>query len=225
MIRLANVSKAFFHTKDRIDAVLDVNIHIPGGSLVLVTGKNGSGKSTLISLMCGILSPTTGRVFFDGRDISRLPERFISRLRRERMGMIFQERSLIRQATVRENISLPLIPTDMRMSDIRKMAQKRMHRFGLAGKGTVTCARLSGGEKQRLTIARALVNNPDVIFADEPTTHLDDDVLKALVDEFADWRKAGKTVIIATHQPGLLQGVKTDLRFELHRGRCVEIRP
>jgi putative ABC transport system ATP-binding protein len=220
VIRLANVSRTLIDGKNRKAAVVDVTIHVPRGSVVLITGKNGSGKSTLISLMCGILSPTTGRVFIDGRDISRLPERFINRLRRERMGMIFQERSLIRQATVYENISLPLIPTDMRMHDIREKAGRRMTQFGLAGKGAVKCSGLSGGEKQRLAIARALVNDPDIIFADEPTTHLDDDVLNVLADEIADWKKTGKTVIIATHQPGILQGVEVDIRLELNRGRC-----
>lgn len=222
MIRLSGVSKIFYAKKSPISAVSDVTFCFHKGSFVLLTGKNGSGKSTLMMLMSGILSPTSGRVYFDGMDISRMPERFMNVIRRERIGMIFQERFLISGATAWENLILPLIPTAMSAKDIRKQGKRLLDRFGLAGIEKIKCGILSGGEKQRLMIARALINDPDVIFADEPATHLDEEILDVLGSEIAQWKAAGKTVVIATHQQGIFGNINPDLVLRLSKGRLTE---
>ncbi len=189
---------------------------------MFVSGPNGSGKTTLLSLMAGIVSPTRGRVFFDGADISRLPERFLSAMRRERVGIMFQERHLIPGATVRENLILPLIPSGWTCRQIRHAAREALARFGLEEKSGQRVRALSGGQKQRLIIARALINDPDVILADEPATHLDEEFLRMIVEGCRVWRERGKTVVIAAHDPGLFEGVAADRFIRLERGRVVE---
>ena len=219
MIRLHHVSKYYRSGERRIAAVRDANIEIPKGAVVLLTGKNGSGKSTLISLMCGIISPTSGRVYFDGKDISRLPERFLTRIRREQTGMIFQGGGVLNALTVMDNLVLPLVPTNLSSNEIHGKGKEVIERFGLKGKGTMKVSRLSGGEKQRLVIARALINNPEVIFADEPTTHLDEDVLQFLSAEMAEWKNNGKTIVIATHQTDILKKINVDVCIHIEKGQ------
>ena len=222
MIRLENVTKTFQSGMDRVTAIEGFSLHIPGGEITLLTGPNASGKTTLLSLMAGLISPSRGRVFFDGMDISRLPERWLSRMRRERVGIIFQERHLMRDATVMENLTVPLIPMDMSHREIKRAASKILSRFGLEGKGGFKVGAISGGQKQRLVIARALINDPDVILADEPTTHLDEELLRLFKTDVTNWKEGGKTVVIATHDVDLMRGIDTDLVIELQRGRIQE---
>jgi ABC-type lipoprotein export system ATPase subunit len=217
------VSKIFYTKNDKIYAIKDAKIYMPRGSVVLVVGKNGSGKSTLLSLVCGAISPTSGRVYFGDNDISGLPPRFINLLRREKIGMIFQERSLIGRLTVIENLCLPLIPTNRNIVEIKKSGYDLLEKFGLKTKEKTKCGYLSGGEKQRLTIARALINNPDVILADEPTTYLDDEVLDVFINETKNWKKSGKTVVIASHQLELFDEIKPDILIELKQGQCFQV--
>lgn len=221
MIRLSHVTKNYRSGGRRVAAIADMSVEVPGGSIVLLTGKNGSGKSTLLSLMCGIISPTSGRVYFDGHDISRLPERFLARMRREKMGIISQERYLVSKLSVMENLVLPLVPTPLSSKNIFGKGEAIIKKFGLNGKEKIRVSRLSGGEKQRLIIARALINNPNVIFADEPTTHLDEDVLNVLSTEIMDWKAQGKTIILASHQPDLFGNINADLTLHLEKGRRV----
>lgn len=222
MIRLRDVSKVYRSDGDTVTALEGVSLAVPRGAVVFVSGPNGSGKTTLLSLMAGIVSPTRGRVFFDGADISRLPERFLGAMRRERVGIIFQERHLIPEATVRENLILPLIPSDLTCRQIRHAAREALARFGLEEKSGQRVRALSGGQKQRLIIARALINDPDVILADEPATHLDEEFLRMIVASCRAWRGRGKTVVIAAHDPNLFEGVAADRFIRLERGRVVE---
>lgn len=222
MIRLRDVTKVYRSGGDTVTALEGVSLAVPRGEIVFISGPNGSGKTTLLSLMAGIVSPTRGRVFFDGADISRLPERFLGAMRRERVGIIFQERHLLPEATVRENLILPLIPSGLTYRQIRHASREVLTRFGLGEKSGQRARALSGGQKQRLIIARALINDPDVILADEPATHLDEEFLRMLVGICRDWREQGKTVVIAAHDPGLLDGVAADRFIRLDRGRVVE---
>lgn len=222
MIRLERVTKTFSSGNRPVAAVSDATCRVPKGAVVWVTGKNGAGKSTLILLMGGMLWPTAGRVYFGGKDISRLPERFLINMRRERIGLILQERFLLPHATALENLMLPLVPAAMPMADIRRRAEALLARFELAHAGKTRCGSLSGGEKQRLAIARSLIGSPDVIFADEPATHLDAAGLKLLASEMRRWRKSGRTVVLASHQSEVLADVPPDLVFHLDRGRLVE---
>jgi putative ABC transport system ATP-binding protein len=219
VIQFKNVSKSYHSDGEQVMALEEISLTIPPNEITFVIGPNGSGKTTLLSLMAGIILPSRGRVSFDGVDISRLPERFLSAMRRERIGIIFQERHLIRDATVRENLILPLIPTGLPFKQIQHISQSVLSRFGLAEKSGQRVSAISGGQKQRLIIARALINDPDVILADEPTTHLDEELLQMLVQDCNGWKEEGKTVVIATHDPALLGGIRPGRLIRIERGR------
>jgi putative ABC transport system ATP-binding protein len=225
MIRMHNVSKTYRAGGEDVTAVAGISLHIPRGKVTILAGPNGSGKTTLLSLMVGIISPSSGRIFFDDQDLARLPERFVSKIRRERTGIVFQERYLMRDTTVIENLAVPLIPTEMSHSEVYAKAKSMLSRFGLEGKEGTRVNAISGGQKQRLTIARALVNDPDVIIADEPTTHLDEELLGMFAQYIIDWKRLGKTIVIATHDPSLLSGIQVDQAVRISQGRIQEANP
>ena len=222
MIRLKNVTKQFMTERQKILAVSDVSLHIPKGGLVYLSGKNGAGKTTLILLMSGLLSPTSGRIFIDGKDISILPERFLTDMRRNKMGIIFQERFLISNASVMENLILPVLPCNLPIKRIEKKGEMILDEFGLLDKKKNQCRNLSGGEKQRLMIARALINDPDIIFADEPFTHLDQDILSLFSRKVLQWVADGKTVVLTSHQKQVIPSSLSCLHFSLESGRFME---
>ena len=222
MIRMEHVTKSFTAGKHSITAVSDVSLYIPKSRLVYLTGKNGAGKTTLILLMSGLLSPTSGRVYIDGQDISRLPERFLVNLRRNKIGMIFQERFLMPGASVLENLILPLIPGPMSGKKMEAKADGLLTEFGLSEKKHIHCRYLSGGEKQRLMIARALINDPDILFADEPFTHLDQEILALFLNKVTEWVASQKTVVLTSHQEEIAALDIPYLKFNINNGVCTE---
>ena len=223
MIRLHHVTRTFAGNGSPVNAVSDITLDIAEGSLVLITGENGAGKTTLLCLMSGLLWPTSGRVFIDGRDLSMLPERFITRLRRKQIGMVFQDRFLLPDASVFQNLVLPLLPENISFKEIKKKADAALSEFGLKGMAEKECRRLSGGEKQRLLIARALLNDPAVILADEPATYLDETARAILTEQLQIRHESGKTIVIVTHGKDLpVTGIQPR-RIRLERGRLMEI--
>jgi putative ABC transport system ATP-binding protein len=199
----------------------DVSVTIEPGEIAVLVGRSGSGKSTLLNLIAGIDRPTAGRVVVDGTDLTALDEDARTRFRRRRIGFVFQFFNLIPLLTVEENLLLPL---DLNgMADAAGVARVRglLERVGLGGRGGSLPERLSGGEQQRLAIARALVHEPALILADEPTGTLDAETaaaVLALLDGLA--REAGTTVVMVTHSREVI-GV-ADRIFAVQRGRLVE---
>jgi putative ABC transport system ATP-binding protein len=197
-----NVQKVYNLGKpDEMTALHDVSVQIDRGRMTVLKGPSGSGKTSLLSAIGCMSRPTEGRILIDGKDVVKLPERFLADMRRKKFGFIFQQFHLIRNLSVHDNILLPLYPTDMMPAEMKKRALAIMNKFSIAGKENLKVKNLSGGEQQRVAIARALINDPAVIIADEPTAHLDKKlaaefmgILGALCDE-------GRTVIIATHDP------------------------
>ena len=197
-----NVKKVYNPGKpDEMTALHDVSVQIDRGRMTVLKGPSGSGKTSLLSAIGCMSRPTEGRILIDGKDVVKLPERFLADMRRKKFGFIFQQFHLIRNLSVHDNILLPLYPTDMMPAEMKKRALAIMNKFSIAGKVNLKVKNLSGGEQQRVAIARALINDPAVIIADEPTAHLDKnlsaefmEILGALCDE-------GRTVIIATHDP------------------------
>ena len=197
-----NVKKVYNPGKpDEMTALQDVSVQIDRGRMTVLKGPSGSGKTSLLSAIGCMSRPTEGRILIDGKDVVKLPERFLADMRRKKFGFIFQQFHLIRNLSVHDNILLPLYPTDMMPAEMKKRALAIMNKFSIAGKVNLKVKNLSGGEQQRVAIARALINDPAVIIADEPTAHLDKklaaefmEILGALCDE-------GRTVIIATHDP------------------------
>ncbi|ORJ62388.1 ABC transporter ATP-binding protein [Geothermobacter hydrogeniphilus] len=223
MIQLENVTKIYNPRRpDRVEALRGLSLRIPAEGVSVLRGPSGSGKSSLLSLIGCMARPTSGRVLVEGREVSRLPERFLTEVRRETFGFIFQQFNLVRALSVRENVLLPLYPLAEGFSAMRRRADRLLEQFGLADKARRRVATLSGGEQQRVAIARALINNPRIIIADEPTAHLDSRLSGELLTALQQLAAEGRTVIIATHDRLAAEHPMVDRRFELRDGLLVE---
>ncbi|MEW6677171.1 MAG: ABC transporter ATP-binding protein [Pseudomonadota bacterium] len=202
MIELHQVSKVFNPGQgNEYTAIHDVSLAIEPGRCTALRGPSGSGKTTLLGLIGGLSRPSRGRVRLDGRDISALPERFLTELRRLRFGFVFQQFQLIRGLSVLENVMLPAIPTGHPYRQVRARALGLLEDLGLGHRAATETQWLSGGEAQRVAIARALINDPPVILADEPTAHLDSGLSRQILAVLADLGAQGRTVILSSHDP------------------------
>ncbi len=222
ILQLHDVCKIYNrHQPDEMVALSDIDLDVTAGEVVALTGPSGSGKTTLLSLLGCMGRPTSGTISLNERQISRLPERFLAKVRRETFGFVFQHYNLLRDVTVLENVMLPLYPTTMRINVMKHAAQAVLERFALNGMADKKVKLLSGGEQQRVAIARALITNPDIIIADEPTAHLDRNLAYELVAIFEQLAAEGKSLIIASHDPLLVQSDLIQRRIELRFG-CIE---
>jgi putative ABC transport system ATP-binding protein len=202
MLTLENVIKVYQQGRRTVEAVRGVSLAIAAGEFVAIMGPSGSGKSTLLHLLGGLDTPTTGRVLFHGRDLQSMTDRQRSLLRRERVGFVFQSFNLLPTLTAAENVALPLLLGRVRRADATKRAEAALDRVGLAGRATHFAEELSGGEMQRVAVARALVTEPEAVLCDEPTGNLDSansrEVLALLRSLPENGRRA---VVMVTHDP------------------------
>jgi putative ABC transport system ATP-binding protein len=199
------------NTKFEIRAVNGLSLTIAKGAFALVTGPSGSGKSTLLCLLAGLDRPTEGQLIFDGRDIGSFSDVELARYRR-RTGFIFQNFSLIPDLTVLENVVYPLIPRGIRRRERNERAREALARLGLCAKESVFPSELSGGEQQRVAVARALGGHPEILIADEPTSNLDSTSnVKAILQEL---HVEGRTVIVASHSAEFAPLATTVYRLE-----------
>ncbi len=193
------------------------------GESVAIRGRSGSGKSTLLNLVAGIDSPSAGQVFFGDRCISRLSPTGRTLLRRDQMGFVFQAFNLIPTLTAVENVSLPLELAGARGREARQKAAALLERVGLAARLDSFPDRLSGGEQQRVAVARALVHSPSVVLADEPTGNLDDAASEAILELLdAMTRREGRTLLLVTHSPAI--AARADRELTIEAGRLVPLR-
>jgi putative ABC transport system ATP-binding protein len=220
-VELRGVSKVYREGDGERVVLRDVDVAIARGEIAVVVGRSGSGKSTLLNLLAGIDQPTAGTVIINGVDVGRLSERERTLLRRRQIGFIFQFFNLIPLLTVTENLALPLELTGQADAGGRARAHQLLERVGLADRANTFPDRLSGGEQQRLAIARALVHDPALILADEPTGNLDSETAQSvieLLDTLA--RELGKTLVMVTHSREVV-GV-ADRVFLVQQGRLAE---
>jgi putative ABC transport system ATP-binding protein len=223
MIELVQVSKTFNAGQpNEYTAVREVSFGIEPGRVTALRGPSGSGKTTLLGLIGGLTRPTSGRVRLDGRDISALPERFLTELRRATFGFVFQQFQLIRGLSVLENVMLPATPTGRPYSEVRARALQLLADFDLDGRVEAKAQWLSGGEAQRVAIARALINDPRVILADEPTAHLDSVLSRQILAIFADLRAQGRSVILSSHDPLVFEFGLVERVVEIRDGRVTK---
>jgi putative ABC transport system ATP-binding protein len=208
---------------DEVRALEDASLSIDKGEVVALKGPSGSGKTTLLSLIGCMARPTSGRMIIAGKDIAKLPERFLTRIRRRTFGFIFQQFNLIRNVSVIENILLPLYPAGISFSDMRNRGEKILGELNLKSRMQVKVNKLSGGEQQRVAIARALINDPDIIIADEPTAHLDSKLSADLLRILEGLNASGKTIVIATHDPFVYDHPLIRRIVEMRDGRIQEI--
>jgi len=216
MIKFDRVSKGY---PDVSDALVNVSFTINKGEMAFLTGHSGAGKSTLLKLIALIESVSQGQIFLDGQNLNQVSQREIPFIRRK-LGLIFQDYKLLNDRTVAENIALPLLIAGYNHHDIKRRIRAVLDKVGLAGKEKNYPLSLSGGEQQRVGIARAVVNKPSLILADEPTGNLDPELSKEIMCLFKQFRQVGVTVFIATHD--LSQVVESGCRqLILEQGRLV----
>jgi putative ABC transport system ATP-binding protein len=180
-------------------AVNGADIVVGRGEVVALKGPSGSGKTTLLSLIGCMSRPTSGSIMVDGRDVAKLSEEVLTGVRRQLFGFIFQQFNLITALSALDNVMLPLYPTAVKPSEMRRRAETALGALGLGGKTTRRVRELSGGEQQRVAIARALINEPEILIADEPTAHLDRRLSDELMEILEGLNQQGKTIIISTH--------------------------
>lgn len=201
MIRFEHVSKAY---RGGRQALQGVDFHLQPGEMAFLTGHSGAGKSTLLKLICGIERPSAGHILFNGHDISRLKNREIPFLRRQ-IGMIFQDHHLLFDRTVYDNVAMPLIISGASSEDIRRRVSAALDKVVLLDKAKNFPIQLSGGEQQRVGIARAVVNKPTMLLADEPTGNLDGELSEGIMRLFEEFNRVGVTVLMATHDVALIE--------------------
>ncbi len=202
MISLKDVTKTFNRGRpDEFTALENLNLEIGQERVVVLKGPSGSGKTTLLSIIGCMAKPTAGRVFVRGEEISSLPERFLTEVRRSTFGFIFQQLNLIEGITALENVMLPAYPTGCRYRTLKERAHRMLESLGLGRRVDTKIERLSGGEAQRVAVARALINDPAVLIADEPTAHLDTKLSIDFMDIMARLAREGKTILLASHDP------------------------
>ncbi|MBE6726515.1 MAG: ABC transporter ATP-binding protein [Ruminococcaceae bacterium] len=199
ILELSHIRKEFVSGPRTVQAIRDLNLKIETGEMTAIVGPSGAGKSTLLQIMAGLMRPTKGQVLFDGRDLYAMKETEFAAFRRDHISYVFQHFNLLPMLTARENIAVPALLNDVKPTEetIRAITDP----FGISGRLDHFPSELSGGEQQRVAIARALINDPDVIFADEPTGNLDSAASGDVMEIFANLNRAGKTVLIVTHDP------------------------
>ena len=200
MILFKNVSKVY---DGEFVALKKVNFHLQKGEMAFLTGHSGSGKSTMLELISLMERPTTGRIVLNGNDISQIKGNNIPYLRRH-IGMIFQDHRLLMNRTVLENVGLPLLIEGYSSYEIKQRSIAALAKVGLSQKENAFPIHLSGGEQQRVGIARAIVNNPPLLLADEPTGNLDPKLSLEILTLFESLNESGMSVLIATHDLGLI---------------------
>ncbi|QQX80606.1 cell division ATP-binding protein FtsE [Shewanella sp. KX20019] len=204
MIRFEQVSKVYSGGQK---ALSDVNFHLKRGEMAFLTGHSGAGKSTLLKLITVIERANGGKVSINGHDIAKLRRSQVPYLRRD-IGMIFQNHHLLMEKSVFDNVALPLIIEGFSHGEIRKRVAGALDMVGLYGKERHSPIMLSGGEQQRVGIARAIVNKPPLLLADEPTGNLDPKLSMDILRLFETFNDSGTTVLIATHDLGLIARMK-----------------
>lgn len=200
MIKFEQVSKTY---PGGFQALNQVSFHLEPGEMAFLTGHSGAGKSTLLKLISMMERPTAGRVLINGHDLKRINNRQIPYVRRD-IGMIFQDHRLLMDKTVLDNVALPLLIEGYSMQEARKRVSAALEKVGLGDKQRHYPVMLSGGEQQRVGIARAIVNKPPLLLADEPTGNLDPKLSMEIIRLFEDFNRVGVSVLIATHDLGLI---------------------
>ena len=222
MIELCAVSKAFNEGQpNEFRAVDGVDLVVEPGRVTALRGPSGSGKTTLLTLIGCLARPTSGRVRLDGEDISGLPERFLTDIRRRRFGFVFQRFNLIHGLSALENVILPAFPTGRPRRELVGRAQALFARLQLEQRAATAVELLSGGEQQRVAIARALINDPSVIIADEPTANLDSALARDFLDILAGLSAEGRTVLLTSHDPLVVESPVVHRVVGMRDGRLV----
>ncbi|WP_230402525.1 ABC transporter ATP-binding protein [Candidatus Brocadia sapporoensis] len=200
MIRTENLCKSYgHHSQYEVRAIHDINVNIAKNCFVVFRGPSGSGKTTLLNIIGTLDRPTAGKVFLYDKEITSFSDIAFARLRREKIGFIFQNFHLIPRLTSWENVAYPLIPLGISLKERFERAQFFLEKMGLGDRLSHTPEELSGGQQQRVAIARAMINDPEIIIADEPTSNIDEETSAHILQYFEELKIRGVTILVATH--------------------------
>jgi putative ABC transport system ATP-binding protein len=201
LIEIQNIGKDYQEGESTVQAIKEMSFFIDDGEFVSIMGQSGSGKSTMLSILGGLNHPTRGRILLDALDVYKLSSEQRADLRSEYIGIIFQSFQLIPYLTVLENVKLPMAITGRKAREQDKMARDVLDRVGLANKADRLPDQISGGEQERVAIARAIVNKPPILLADEPTGSLDTKTADEIMNLLKELNREGQTIIMVTHNP------------------------
>jgi putative ABC transport system ATP-binding protein len=218
LIQLESITKVYGAGDAEVAALRDFSLSVASGESLAVMGPSGSGKSTLMNILGCLDTPTSGRYWFAGQDVSRLNETELAHVRNRRIGFVFQQFQLLPKLSAWRNVELPLLYRNVQ--DRRKLALHALDQVGLANRVDHRPTQLSGGQQQRVAIARALVTNPDLILADEPTGNLDTASSRDVLAVLHELNEQGRTIIIITHDPEVAPVAKRTVH--VRDGRLVE---
>ncbi len=219
IVRLEDVSKIYKIGTIEVHALVNVDFAVAAGDFIAIIGPSGSGKSTLMHILGCLDTATSGKVELEGRDVSRISSNERARVRNRRIGFVFQAFNLLPRFNVLQNVEMPLIYSGMPRRARRQRARRVVELVDLADRAHHLPRQLSGGQRQRAAIARALVNDPAIVFADEPTGNLDTKTGARILDLFESLNKQGRTIIMVTHEQEIAE--RASRRISLRDGRIV----
>ena len=214
LIRLENVCKFYQMGETRVEALKDFSMTIHENDYMAIFGPSGSGKSTLLHMMGLLDIPSTGKIFVDEVDVSKMPENQLARIRGKKVGFIFQVFNLVPSLTAIENVALPMMIYGVPKYEREKRAEELLVSLDMGNRMSHLPSELSGGQRQRVAIARSLANNPEVILADEPTGNLDSRSGEEVVEIFNQFHKEGKTLVVVTHDPDIARNTEEIVRIK-----------
>jgi len=214
LISVKDLKKDFVNDEVVTPVLKGVTFDIDKGEFVSIMGPSGSGKSTMMHILSFLDKPTGGSYFFEGRDVSQLSDDELAEMRSKKVGFIFQSFNLLNRSSVLENVVLPLVYTDVSISERDKRAKALLEQVGLSHRLDYSPNKLSGGEKQRVAIARALINDPEIIFADEPTGNLDSKSGAQVMKILQDLNDKGHTIILVTHEKSTAEHAERIIRVK-----------
>src|SRR6267143_4132142 len=220
LVELRNVSKIYHLGGEEIRALDDVSLDIDGGEFISIIGPSGSGKSTLMHILGCLDSPTKGTIKLDGTMIHAASPRELARIRNRKIGFVFQFFNLLPKLNVMQNVELPMIYSGVSGRQRRERAMAALESVSMANRAKHRPSQLSGGQQQRAAIARALVNSPKIVFADEPTGNLDSHTGEAILSLFRKLSTEGRTIVLVTHDPEI--AAVTPRRIEIRDGKIAQ---
>ncbi len=226
IIRTEKADKIYYQGRpEEVRALQQIDLEVLKNRLVLIRGPSGSGKTTLLNVISTIDRPTSGRIFLHGEDVSKYSDVQLSRIRQKTIGLIFQNFNLLPRLPAWENVAFPLLPLGVMERERRRRSMEMLVQMKLEKRINHPPEQMSGGEQQRVSIARALINDPEIVIADEPTSNIDAESINLFLDILMDLKRKGKTIVVSSHDPIFLNYSETIFLLKDGRLMSIEHRP